>query len=150
MFDLSGYKDSDASTTRYIMSFRVREVFCYKGVEYLRVVVHGQSFIYNQIRKMIGLAVTVARNCVRRDAYFPHRVFSRNVKLVVRVVHDFLWCGLAYALVWVRDFCNLRKGVRATDTNLVWSACSLMLADIMIGLDVTMRVLPASNVLPKC
>ena len=48
-----------------VFSFRVSEsLLVVDGVEYCRVLVDGRSFILHQIRKMVGLAVMVARGMV--------------------------------------------------------------------------------------
>ena len=50
-----------------------------QGKQWVRMVVLGQSFMMHQIRKMIGLAVAVARGAAPREAIgmalSPHRVF---------------------------------------------------------------------------
>jgi tRNA pseudouridine38-40 synthase len=53
----------EKSPKRYMLSFDCGESFiCEKtGVEYVLLSVWGQSFIFNQIRKMVGFAIAVAR-----------------------------------------------------------------------------------------
>lgn len=53
---------SDMQSKRYIMDFTVDpKSVTVEGMEFVRITVVGQSFLYNQIRKMIGMAVEVAR-----------------------------------------------------------------------------------------
>lgn len=58
----TGKHPSDPSSTRYILSFTCGEPFIdpASGTEWISLSVVGQSFLLNQIRKMIGLACEVA------------------------------------------------------------------------------------------
>lgn len=56
-------KAEDPSARRYIVSFDAGEVVTIAGIDFVRCEVVGQSFMLHQIRKMIGLAVAVMRNC---------------------------------------------------------------------------------------
>ncbi|EHA8592431.1 tRNA pseudouridine synthase A [Cocos nucifera] len=56
-------KAEDPSAQRYIISFNAGRVVRIEGIEFVRCEVVGQSFMLHQIRKMIGLAVAVMRNC---------------------------------------------------------------------------------------
>lgn len=49
-----GYKAKDPRSRRYVTSFK-----CERVKEYVRFTIKGQSFIYHQIRKMIGCIVEV-------------------------------------------------------------------------------------------
>ena len=59
-------------TCRNILSFDCKGVFTIgsgeSAVRWVRTQVHGQSFLLNQIRKMIGLAVAVYRGTAPADA----------------------------------------------------------------------------------
>ena len=50
------------SSSRHILSFRCQEIFTSDGVEFARFIIVGQSFLYHQIRKMMGLVVSVYRD----------------------------------------------------------------------------------------
>ncbi|KAK9865118.1 hypothetical protein WJX84_001931 [Apatococcus fuscideae] len=70
---------TDPSAKRYILNFSCAGVQMIEGKQWVRMVVLGQSFMMHQIRKMIGLAVAVARGAAPREAIgmalSPHRVF---------------------------------------------------------------------------
>lgn len=54
----------DRSNQRYIMSFGVDHVFEEQGMEFVRLKVHGQSFMLHQIRKMVGLVVAICQGLI--------------------------------------------------------------------------------------
>lgn len=51
----------DPSAKRHIKTFVAHDPILIKGVEYLSLRVHGQSFMMHQIRKMVGLALLAVR-----------------------------------------------------------------------------------------
>lgn len=59
---------SDATANRYILSFTCEGVVDVAGEPWVRMVVLGQSFVLNQIRKMVGTAVAIARGVAPRDS----------------------------------------------------------------------------------
>ena len=50
-----------AQAKRFMMNMEA-SVENYGGIEYLKFFLRGQSFLYNQIRKMIGAIILISRN----------------------------------------------------------------------------------------
>lgn len=59
-----GMKPGEPQALRYIESFIVREPVIMNGMEWIPTQVLGQSFLLHQIRKMICMAVDVARGAI--------------------------------------------------------------------------------------
>eukprot|EP00938_MAST-03A_sp_MAST-3A-sp1_P006822 g6822.t1 len=55
---------TDAEALRCIRSFTCSDPFEMQGSMYVRLCVKGQSFLYNQIRKMVGTALYVVRGII--------------------------------------------------------------------------------------
>ncbi|RCV07702.1 hypothetical protein SETIT_1G266700v2 [Setaria italica] len=74
-------KAEDPAAKRFIISFAADRVVSLDGIDFVRCEVVGQSFMLHQIRKMIGLAVAVMRNCAPESIYDV--AFRKDVKLNV-------------------------------------------------------------------
>nr|CAD1844774.1 unnamed protein product [Ananas comosus var. bracteatus] len=72
-------KAEDPSARRYIISFEADRVVTIDGIDFVKCEVVGQSFMLHQIRKMIGLAVAVMRNCA------PESLMEVALKKEVRI-----------------------------------------------------------------
>lgn len=65
---------NDMSSNRYIVSFECKEPFLFRDefrkedVEFVQIVVKGQSFVLHQIRKMVGMVITVVRELHLKSA----------------------------------------------------------------------------------
>lgn len=67
-------KAEDPAANRYILSFEASDVFTINGMDFMKCTIVGQSFVLHQIRKMIGLAVAVMRNCA------PESIIARALR----------------------------------------------------------------------
>ncbi|GAB2229456.1 hypothetical protein Droror1_Dr00023599 [Drosera rotundifolia] len=72
-------KAEDPSARRYIVSFDASTVITVEGIDFVKCEVVGQSFVLHQIRKMIGLAVAIMRNCA------PESIFDSIYKQDVNI-----------------------------------------------------------------
>lgn len=85
----TGKHPEDANAKRFIISFDCAEPFVDEatGVEWVLLTVLGQSFLLNQIRKMVGMAVEVARGAATLsnivDAFTNRKVSCDIYGLVV-------------------------------------------------------------------
>lgn len=52
-------KSKDKNAQRYMMQIKVLDYRVFDGIEFARVFIKGQSFLYNQIRKMMGAVFMV-------------------------------------------------------------------------------------------
>uniref|UniRef100_A0ACD5YSP4 Uncharacterized protein n=1 Tax=Avena sativa TaxID=4498 RepID=A0ACD5YSP4_AVESA len=74
-------KAEDPAAKRFIISFTADRVVSLDGIDFVRCEVVGQSFMLHQIRKMVGLAVAVMRNCAPESLYDV--AFRKDIRLNV-------------------------------------------------------------------
>lgn len=74
-------KAEDPAATRYIISFNANTTVTVEGIEFVKCEVMGQSFMLHQIRKMIGLAVAIMRNCASESLL--ERALQKDVNINV-------------------------------------------------------------------
>lgn len=74
-------KAEDPSAQRYIVSFHANTTVIVEGIEFVKCEVVGQSFMLHQIRKMIGLAVTIMRNSAPEELF--DTAFQKDVNINV-------------------------------------------------------------------
>ncbi|KAG2311846.1 hypothetical protein Bca52824_023403 [Brassica carinata] len=74
-------KADDPAPNRSIISFNANDVISLDGIEFIKYEVLGQSFMLHQIRKMMGLAVAIMRNCAPESLI--QTAFSKDVNITV-------------------------------------------------------------------
>uniref|UniRef100_A0A7N0R9W3 Pseudouridine synthase I TruA alpha/beta domain-containing protein n=1 Tax=Kalanchoe fedtschenkoi TaxID=63787 RepID=A0A7N0R9W3_KALFE len=74
-------KAEDPSCHRFIVSFEANTVVTVEGMDFVKCEVVGQSFMLHQIRKMMGLAVAVMRNCAPESLL--EYAFQKGVSITV-------------------------------------------------------------------
>uniref|UniRef100_A0A803LV62 Pseudouridine synthase I TruA alpha/beta domain-containing protein n=2 Tax=Chenopodium quinoa TaxID=63459 RepID=A0A803LV62_CHEQI len=74
-------KPEDPSAKRYIVSFEANTTVTIDGIEFVKCEVIGQSFMLHQIRKLIGMAVSVMRDFVPESIY--ERAFDQDFRINV-------------------------------------------------------------------
>nr|XP_016456226.1 PREDICTED: tRNA pseudouridine synthase A, mitochondrial-like [Nicotiana tabacum] len=74
-------KADDPAAKRYIISFTANTIVNVESIEFVKCEVVGQSFMLHQIRKMIGLAVAIMRNCAPESLI--QTAFRRDVNINV-------------------------------------------------------------------
>lgn len=79
-------KTSVTSSIRYVISFKVGEPFINEelgGIEHVVLTVKGQSFVLNQIRKMVGFVVAIMRGHIPESDF--DIVFDKNKSYFVPI-----------------------------------------------------------------
>ncbi|KAF4396836.1 hypothetical protein F8388_004804 [Cannabis sativa] len=74
-------KAVDPAAWRFIISFNADTVVTVEGMEFVKCEVVGQSFMLHQIRKLIGLAVAVMRNCAPESLI--EKALQKDVNMTV-------------------------------------------------------------------
>lgn len=71
---------SEAQSVRHIYEMNCDEIINYDGFEAIKFKIVGQSFLYNQIRKMIGMVIDLCREC-KDMTYFTNSFLSNKVEI---------------------------------------------------------------------
>ncbi|KAG2306042.1 hypothetical protein Bca52824_025790 [Brassica carinata] len=74
-------KADDPAANLSIIFFNANDVISLDGIEFIKCEVLGQSFMLHQIRKMMGLAVAIMRNCAPESLI--QTAFSKDVNITV-------------------------------------------------------------------
>ena len=94
------------------MSFGLDDVFEHEGMEFVRLAVHGQSFMLHQIRKMMGLVTAICQGIIPESFLLGEQTaftFDRchtQLFLCVWTSRSFLF----HVLFLLRPFCLLPHG----------------------------------------
>lgn len=87
----SGLTFSSPSVQRYIKDIKISDPFVNDGTEWISIKIHGQSFLYNQIRKMIYYAVFITRSnfsqSLIRKAFDPCKINIPNAPSLGLFLH---------------------------------------------------------------
>ena len=112
----SGRRPGDPSCKRYIISFECGAPRLMDDIEYLNIMVQGQSFMLHQIRKMIGLMLAILQGYTSEDI-IP-RSFAKEKVDIPRAP------GLYLILDNVHfDRYNKKFGEDGLHEPLDWSSC---------------------------
>jgi tRNA pseudouridine38-40 synthase len=77
----SRIKAEDPAAIRYVISVQANTTVTVDGIEFVKCEIIGQSFMLHQIRKMIGLAVAIMRNCAPET--FIETALKKGVSITV-------------------------------------------------------------------
>ena len=70
----------DESTNRHIYELSCNEIIEYEGFQAIKFKIIGQSFLYNQIRKMIGFIVQICRDELD-SKIIEHSFYSNKIDI---------------------------------------------------------------------
>ena len=105
----------DPSCYRYIKSITVSEPIVVEDIEYIKIFLHGDSFVYHQIRKIVGMTIALLRNVTPED--YLQMSFKKE-RLDVPLAPGL---GLVLDKVNVERY-NIKFGKDGSHTPLVWDA----------------------------
>ena len=104
----------DSSSKRYILEFKANDPVIHEdGTEWISTEVVGQSFLLNQIRKMIALACDVV--CERATLETMEKALDYNTRMILPIAPA---QGL-FLDMSVYDFYNDRKDKRSNDVDVL-------------------------------
>ena len=77
-----GYKARDPKSRRYILDFKCEKA----SNSMIRFIIDGQSFIYHQIRKMIGVIIEIFLNDLS-PAYISNTFYDNQIHVLLAPPH---------------------------------------------------------------
>eukprot|EP00116_Pleurobrachia_bachei_P004482 sb/3464744/ len=108
-----GRKFKDPSCMRYLRSITVSDPFISNDLEWVSITLHGDSFIYHQIRKTVGMTIAVLRN-ITPEGYFERSWTDERLDVPLAP-------GLGLVLGEVRvDRYNIKFGDNGFHKPIVW------------------------------
>lgn len=113
----SKVKPLDPRAQRYIIKFHCVETFISDGMEFAILEIKGQSFMLHQIRKMVAIAVAVARNIVPEETI--NEAYKTMDKLEIPIAPSL---GLCLCHVHY-DHYGRRYGADGLHETLDWKEC---------------------------
>ena len=82
---------------RYILSTKVNETSICNGIEFIRLSIKGQSFLFNQIRKMIGALFMIMHFNVRND-FIPYSLAWDFIKVPIVPADGLILDHVSYSI----------------------------------------------------
>lgn len=67
---------------RFVISASIKETFIVSDIEFIRLSIRGQSFLFNQIRKMIGALFLITHFDINRD-FITHSLNWESIKIPI-------------------------------------------------------------------
>ncbi|CAL1673905.1 unnamed protein product [Lasius platythorax] len=113
----SKVKPLDPRAQRFIINFHCVETFTSDGIEFAILEIKGQSFMLHQIRKMVAVAVAVARNIIPEETI--NEAFKTMDKLEIPIAPSL---GLCLCHVHY-DYYGKRYGTDGLHETLDWKEC---------------------------
>lgn len=113
----SKVKPLDPRAKRYIIKFHCVETFISDGMEFAILEIKGQSFMLHQIRKMVAVAVAVARNIAPEETI--NEAFKTMDKLDIAIAPSL---GLCLCHVHYDNY-GKRYGADGLHETLDWKEC---------------------------
>ena len=71
---------TDPAAKRYVISMKAEKFECQPGIPFVKFIITGQSFIYHQIRKMIG-SISQTIHLGRENSYIENTFYRNKVKI---------------------------------------------------------------------
>lgn len=112
----SKVKPLDPRAKRYIMYFNCGKTFVSENLEFAILEIKGQSFMLNQIRKMVSMVVAYARNFITKDALYEA---FKSEKMDIPIAPSL---GLSLNCVHY-NYYNQRYGKDGIHEPLDWESC---------------------------